>query len=90
MKVVALKADRKTASLVSLEECRRMLNTDERRYTDDELMQMREILFLLARMYHDYYNRTFSQQLKPIRLNNVTNDTQESNPLCTGEYRRAG
>ena len=88
-KVVRLSGKNKYSEQVSLEECRKLFNVKENGYTDEELIMMRDFLYVFSRMYYDFYIRTFRDELKVIQLNSSKHDTEKSNSICTSEYRRA-
>lgn len=87
-KVISIKKKRNGQEL-SLEQCKKFLNKDQKQYTDDEVIAIRDYMTILVRIYYDFYQRTFKQQLRIVHLNKNNNDTQESNTLCEGEHRRA-
>jgi hypothetical protein len=88
-KVVSLKTKGKAPNDLSIEECRKMFKASEYGYTDDELIQMKDFLFKLAKMYYELYTTKLKHQPKTISLNNEPYDTEESHTLCKSEYRRA-
>ncbi len=86
-KVISIKKKRIGQEL-SLDQCKKFLNKDQQEYTDEEVIAIRDYMTILVRIYYDFYQRTFKQQLRIVHLNK-NNDTQESNTLCEGEHRRA-
>jgi hypothetical protein len=87
--VVNLKTKDKASNDLSIEECRKMFKASEYGYTDEELIQMRDFLFKLAKMYYELYMTRLKRQPKTISLNNEHYDTEESHTLCKSEHRRA-
>lgn len=87
-KVINLPRQNKNESF-TIEKCRKILGANEVEYTDEQIILMRDYLFILARIYFDYYQRTYKEQLKVIHLNKIYNGTEDSDNLCSGEYRRA-
>ena len=73
----------------TVEKCREILGVNGVEYADEQIILIRDYLFILARIYFDYYQRTYKEQLKVIHLNKINNGTEESDNLCSGEYRRA-
>ena len=83
-KAIHLKAKEKSPTELSLEECRNMFKAEEYGYTDEELIQMRNFLFKLAKIYYEFYMTTLRHRAKVIPLNHLPYGTEESNSLCTG------
>ncbi len=84
--------------MLSIEECKKTLNKDGITYTDEQVKEIREFLYILADI--DY--RIFQQRIERERQNenetkviylNINqqnqNDDKESNSLHPGIYRRA-
>ena len=88
-RIVNLKAKAKKPSDLSIEECRTMFKAREYEYTDEELIQMKDFLFKLAKMYYELYMTKLKHQPKIIPLNNQPYDTKESHNLCESKHRRA-
>ena len=72
---------------IPLEKCRKVLKAKENGYTDEEVFQIRDMLYALADIdYQDYLeNKT---KAIVIDLNNVEDETQ-SHSLHPGINRRA-
>lgn len=75
---------------LTIEQRRKLFKAEEYGYTDEELMQMQDFLFKLAKTYHDLFVTKLRHQLKVVPLNSQSYDPEESNHLRAGEYRRAG
>ena len=88
-KVANLKTKQKTPAELSIEDCRKMFRAEEYGYTDEELMQMRDFLFKLAKTYYELYMTTLRNKAQVIPLNSQPYDTKESHSLCSGKHRRA-
>jgi hypothetical protein len=69
-----------------------ILNKNGLEYTDEEIIQIRDFLYLLAEITTNHFHRKKeTDKIKPLTINNHENTTQaESIPLHPGEYRRAG
>ena len=89
-RIVNLRQKAKAPNDLSIEECRQMFKAREYGYTDEELIQMKDFLFKLAKMYYELYMTKLKHQAKIIPLNNQPYDTEESDTLCKSEHRRAG
>jgi|GEM_PF-2835742 len=88
-KVVHLKSRDLSNSPLSVEECRKLFKAEEYEYTVEELKQMRDFLFKLAKIYYDFYMITLRHQAKVISINNRPYGTEKSNHLCKSKHRRA-
>ncbi len=88
-KTIHLKANEKSSTVLSIEQCRKMFKAEEYGYTDEELIQMKDFLFKLAKIYYKFYITTLKDKAKVIPLNHLPYGTEESNSLCTGQHRRA-
>lgn len=88
-RIVTLRTKAKAPNDLSIEECRQMFKASEYGYTDEELIQMKDFLFKLAKMYYELYMTKLKHQSKIIPLNNQPYDTEESHTLCKSEHRRA-
>lgn len=72
---------------VSLEVMRSIWNDKEHKYTDEQLLKMREWVYVLADVI---FNASKSRKGNNIiNLNPIKNETEESYPIHPGEYRRA-
>ena len=89
-RIVNLRTKTKAPNDLSIEECRQMFKASEYEYTDEELIQMKDFLFKLAKTYYELYMTKLKHQPKIIPLNNQPYDTEESHTLCKSEHRRAG
>ncbi len=74
---------------LTLKQCRVMFKAEENEYTNEELIQMRDFLFKLAKIFYQSYTTTLKEQAKIISINQQPYDTEKSNHLCTGKHRRA-
>lgn len=77
---------------LSLQTCKAILNKNGLEYTDEEIIQIRDFLYLLAEITTNHFRRKAQEdKIKPLTITNHENTTQtESIPLHPGEYRRAG
>jgi hypothetical protein len=85
----ALKSNDLHESLPSLELCRKLFKAKEYDYNDEELLQLRDFLFKLARIYYEFYMQDFRHRAPVVNLNNTNHGTEESHPLHPRKYRRA-
>lgn len=88
-KLVLLKTKNVSNQPLSLEECRKLFKSEAYGYTDDELIQMRDFLFKLAKIYYEFYMTTLRHRAKIISIDKQVYDTEKSHHLCSGEHRRA-
>ena len=88
-KVLELKSNKKTNKQLSIEDYKKFLGNESKDYSNEELLEIKDYLFLIARMYYDFYKRTFGKESKIIQLNKESDDTQKSITVRKGEYRRA-
>ena len=63
-------------------------NDKDNTYSEEQLLKMREWVYLLADVIFDLAKR--KKQNNIIHLNPIENETKESNTIYPGEYRRAG
>lgn len=80
-----------SAKIVSIEQCRKLMNESGIEYSDEELVVVREFLYRLVDISGNHFQRRKEQESKAkiIKLN-IEDNGQKSIPLCTGEYRRTG
>ena len=88
-KVVKLQPRDLSNNPISLEECRRLFKAEEYGYTDEELIQMRDFLFKLSKIYYGFYITTLQHRAKVISINDRPYGTETSNHLCKSKHRRA-
>jgi hypothetical protein len=62
-------------------------NDKDNQYSDEQLLKMREWVYLLADVIFDTAKER--KRNKIIYLNKIENETKESNIIYPGEYRRA-
>lgn len=74
---------------LTLEQCRVMFKAEECGYSDKELIQMRDFLFKLSKIFYESYLITLKNRAKVISINKQSYGTEKSNHLCTGKHRRA-
>ena len=72
----------------SIEELRSWFNSDERKYTDDEIIIIRDFLDILIELNYMTY---LKDKLNGTLISKtIINNEQKSYPLCTSEYGRTG
>ena len=84
--------------MLSIEECKKTLNKDGIVYTDEEVKEIREFLYILADIHYSLFQQKMEKErektngVKVIQLNTNQNnqtDGTESDSLHPGIYRRA-
>ncbi|MBD0366413.1 MAG: hypothetical protein ICV53_09960 [Flavisolibacter sp.] len=88
-KTIHLKANEKSSTVLSIEQCRKMFKAEEYGYTDEELIQMKDFLFKLAKIYYKFYITTLKDKANVIPLYHLPYGTVVCISLCTGQHRRA-
>ena len=74
---------------LTVEECRSILNKNGIEYTNEEIIQIRDFLYLMAEITSNNFQRMKDQE-QVISINkNVKEDENESISLCESKYRRA-
>ena len=88
-----------TGSIVekfSLVECKKILNVDGAKYTDEEVILINDFLHQFAEINYLYYlewkqNQVIEETATTIiQLKTNTDDKTQSNSLCESEYGRTG
>jgi hypothetical protein len=75
---------------VSLEELRRIWNDNLHNYTDEELIKLREWLYIVAQMVMSVTKRTEQENSKQSKIISLPDyEKEKSNPIYQGEHRRA-
>ena len=90
-KIISLKAKPEENTKLDLDTCKRILNAGENEYSDQEIIRIRDYLYLLAEIECRYFKQWQTEQndnVIPINANH--NERKESIPLYPGEHRRAG
>ena len=84
--------------MLSIEECKKTLNKDGIIYTDEEVKEIREFLYILADIDYSIYQRKIEKEhekaneTKVVQLTtnqNTQTDGTESDSLHSGIHRRA-
>lgn len=88
-KVIKLKPRDLSKNPLSIEECRILFKAEEYGYTDEELIQMRDFLFKLAKIYYEFYITNLQHRAKVISINDRPYGKETSNHLCKSKHRRA-
>lgn len=79
----------KANSKVSIEKCREIMSQDGLEYTDEELLVIRDFMYLIADITRSHYERV-QEQSKIIDINENNSDHEtKSISIRQGEYRRA-
>ena len=86
--------------MLSITESKKILNRNGLNYTDEEINQIREFIYVLAEIDYEIFIRHLQEEAEkensndvkiiPINNNqNTINNEQDSNSLHPSEYRRA-
>ncbi|MBI2968886.1 MAG: hypothetical protein HYY40_13885 [Bacteroidetes bacterium] len=74
---------------LSLEHCRKVLNRYERKYTDEQILEIRDFIYAMATIDYLFFTQQYKKRHSSNINQNQKNYEQESIPLYPGEYRRA-
>jgi hypothetical protein len=84
--------------MLSIEECKKTLNKDGIEYTDEEVKEIREFLYIVAEIDYNIFQRKREEEYEKVNepkvVQLITNqntqaDGTESDSLHPGIYRRA-
>ena len=100
MKVVKLKDEREILGegeqgmitidgKLSLEHCRKVLNRNGNNYTDEQILEIRDFLYVMATLDYLFFTEQYPQIEKEEQNQNLNTYEEKSIPLHPGEYRRA-
>jgi hypothetical protein len=91
-KVIPIESHDKFIGRTPLAKCRKMIKADEQGFSDEQVLEIRDFIHCLAKMYYDYYMRCKKGQHKSriIDFKTGNNNEDKSNSLCKGEYGRTG
>jgi hypothetical protein len=91
-KVIPIESHDKFIGRTPLAKCRKMIKADEQGFSDEQVLEIRDFIHCLAKMYYDYYMRCKKGQYKSriIDFKTGNNNEDKSNSLCEGEYGRTG
>ena len=81
--------DSTTGPLISLEECRAILNQDGFEYTDEEILIIRDFMYQMAEMTIRHYHDHRINQSTVISINEINDDKTKSIPIRPCKHRRA-
>ena len=74
---------------LDLETCRKVVNAGDRKYSDEEVLRIRDYLYRLAAIECSFYYQWINEQTETPIIN-LQDETEKSIPLHQGKYRRAG
>lgn len=74
---------------ISLETLRKIWNDDQKEFSDDELIRIRDWLYMYANLVVSITSRLEKQNAIPLFAKSTDNENTKSYPLHSGEYRRA-
>jgi len=74
---------------LSLSHCRKVLNRNGNQYTDEEIIAIRDFLYIMATLDYRFFTEQYLKN-NPTIINLNPPNHEESIPLHQGEYRRAG
>ena len=90
-KIIPIKSHEDQNARLNLDTCKRILNAEESKYTDEEIIQIRDYLYQLAEIECRYFKQWQTAQTdNVIPINTNDHEPKESIPLYPGEYRRTG
>ena len=90
-KIIALNKNHEDSGKMDLETCKRLININGNKYTDEEILKIRDFLYQLAEIECRYFKQWQTEQHENVKRTNVINDERkESVPLYQSEYRRTG
>jgi hypothetical protein len=88
-KIVPLKPEQ--IDKLDLETCRKILNAEDKKYSDEEVIRIRDYLYKLAEIecrFFKEWQANYVDNVIPIKQ--APHETEESIPLHQGKYRRTG
>jgi hypothetical protein len=88
-KIVPLKSGQDEK--LDLETCRKILNAGDKKFSDEEVIRIRDYLYKLAEIecrFFKEWQENYTDNVIPIKQPN--HETEESHTLHQGEYRRTG
>ncbi len=74
---------------LDLEICRKILNAGDRKYSDEEIVRIRDYLYRLATIECRFYDQWINEQTETPIIN-LKDETEKSIPLHQGQHRRTG
>lgn len=74
---------------ISLETLREIWNDDQKEFSDDELIRIRDWLYMYANLVVTITSRLEKQNAIPLFPKSTDNENTQSYPLHSSEYRRA-
>ena len=90
-KIIALNKNHQDSGKMDLETCKRLININGNKYTDEEILKIRDFLYQLAEIECRYFKQWQTEQHENVKRTNAINDERkESVPLYPSEYRRTG
>lgn len=75
---------------INLETLRKIWNDDQEEFNDDELIRIRDWLYMYANLVVSITSRLEKQNAIPLFSKSTDNENTQSYPLHSCEYRRAG
>lgn len=79
--------ENKYVDRIPLAKCRKILGNEV--LTDEEVLKIRDLLYQIAAIDYRYYNNS-NERAKIVAINKGQDDTEKSDPIHPGKYRRAG
>ena len=90
-KIIPINNNYEDSSKMDLETCKRFININGNKYTDAEILKIRDFLYQLAEIECRYFKQWQIEQHENVKPINIINDERkESVPLYPSEYRRTG
>ncbi len=75
--------------MLSIDECKSILNQDGLEYTDEEILIIRDFMYQMAEMTIRHYHDHRLCQPKVISINKINDDKTKSIPIRPSQHRRA-
>ena len=91
-KIIPIETHDKFIGRTPLTKCRKLIKADENGFTDEQVLEIRDFIHCLAKMYYDYYMRCKKgvHKSRVINFKTANNNEEKSNSLREGEYGRTG
>ena len=90
-KIIPLKNNHEDSGKMDLETCKRLININGNKYTDAEILKIRDFLYQLAEIECRYFKQWQTEQHKNVKhINSIKDERKESVPIYPSEHRRTG
>jgi hypothetical protein len=85
--VIPVNTDKKEK--LDLETCKKILNAGDRKYSNEEVIRIRDYLYRVAAIECSFHDQWVNEQTETPIIN-LQDETEKSIPLHQGKYRRTG